>query len=259
MGCTGSTQIEYVEILDQCVAPDVVFHEEIVTVNGGQRNTATWLPETLPVKAVVLISHGLNEHSLRYYGIAVALAKAGFAVHAIDHVSHGKSDGKRGIIVDHTVLYNDFIAFGKSVRDQYPTLPLFLLAHSMGTLVAMKSINGIDGLRAVVLSGAAVFSGPAASSPFGIRCLYPLSQTSAAVCLTSITSVLDPGGSAAPLVIDELSSDPEELERNRKDPRVAPAMVTNKSAYELVKLIAEVKEEIPNITVRVPHFTFYFF
>ena len=50
-------------------------------------------------------------------------------------------------------------------------------------------------------------------------------------------------------VISELSSDPEELDRNRLDPRVAPPMVTNKSAFELVKLIAEVKEEIPNIKV----------
>lgn len=252
MGCTGSTQIEYAEILDQCVAPGVVFNEEISTVNGSKRNTVSWLPETLPIKAVVLISHGLNEHALRYYGIAVALAKVGFAVHAIDHASHGKSDGKRGVIADHTVLYHDFIAFGNTIHEQYPTLPLYLLAHSMGTLVGMMSINGIKGLRAVVLSGSAVFSGPAASSPFGIRCLYPLSQTSVAVCLTSITSVLDPGGPAAPLVVEEISSDAEELERNRTDPRMAAPVVTNKSAYELVKLINEVKAEIPNIKVSLP-------
>ena len=250
MGCNNSKEVvEYAEILDHCVSPDVVFHEEITSVNGSNRNVVSWLPESLPVKAIVLISHGLNEHSLRYFGIAIELAKLGFGVYSIDHVSHGKSDGKKGIIADNTVLYLDFISFSKMIRDQYPQVPLFLLAHSMGTLVALKSINSIPDLSAVVLSGSALFSGPAASSPFGIRCLYPLSQTSFALCLTSVTSVIDPAGPAAPLVVTEITSDPAELELIRRDPRQCPAVVSNKSAFELSKLIAAVKEEVPNIKV----------
>lgn len=250
MGCSGSKQVDYVEITGRCVSPGVIFNEEILVINSGNRNVVSWLPET-SIKATIIISHGLNEHALRYYGIGIELAKCGFAVYAIDHASHGKSDGKRGIIADQEIMCEDFIAFGKFVKEQNSALPMFMLAHSMGTLVGIMSINGIKNIKAVVLSGPAIFSGPGASSPFGCRCLYPLSQTSFAVCLTSVTSVLDPGGPAAPLVIEELTSDPAELEINAKDPRVAPPVVTNKSAYEVVKLIAAAKQEIPNIKVIV--------
>ena len=249
MGCSDSKQVEYVEIVSRCASPGVTFHEEITVINGGNRNVVSWVPETLPIKAIIIVSHGLNEHALRYYGVGIELANHGYGVYAIDHVSHGKSDGKRGIIENHATMCEDFTAFGIFVKEQYPTLPMYLLAHSMGTLVGIKSINGIKDLKAVVLSGAAIFSGPGSSSPFGCRCLYPLSQTSFAVCLTSVTSVLDPGGPAAPLVVGELTSDPVELEINAKDPRVAPPIVTNKSAYEVVKLIAAAKLEIPNIKV----------
>jgi acylglycerol lipase len=258
MGCTGSQQVDYVEIVPRCSAPEVDFAEETITLNGAVRNTAAWLPKDGPIKAVVLASHGLNEHCLRFYGIAIELAKVGFAVHAIDHASHGKSDGKRGVIADHRVMYNDFIAFGQSVKKKYPTMPLFLLAHSMGTLVGLMSINSIADIQAVVLSGPAIFAGPGASSPFGIRCLYPLSQTAFAECLTSVTSVIDPGGPAAPLVVQDLTSDAAELEINRTDPRVAPPVVTNKSAYEVVKLIAAAKKEIPLVKVPLELFKYYF-
>lgn len=250
MGCNNSkAAVQYEEIVPLCEAPGVVFHEEIQTVNGSSRNVASWLPEEGPVKATVVVSHGLSEHILCYYGIATELAKHGFAVYGVDHVSHGKSSGNKGVIPDGKLMYQDFIAFGNSVREKHPDIPLFLLAHSMGTLVGIMSINGITGLKAVVLSGPAIFAGPAASSPFGIGCLYPLSQTPVAACLTSVTSVVDPQGSAAPLVVGEITSNPEELERIRKDPRRAQPYVTNKTAYELVKLIDSVKKELPNIKV----------
>jgi alpha-beta hydrolase superfamily lysophospholipase len=253
MGCSNSKAVEYAEIINLCEYPGVAFKEEIKVINGSNRNVAAWVPEEVPIKAVIIVSHGLNEHILRYAGISIELAKRGYAVHGIDHVSHGKSDGRRAVIADHKVMYEDFIAFGNDVHAQYPTLPLFLLAHSMGTLVGMMSINRIPDLRAAVLSGPAIFSGPGSSSPFGIRCLYPLSQTSLAVCLTSVTSSLDPAGPAAPLVATEISSDPAELELIRHDPRMAPPVVTNKSAYSVVKLIGEVKAEIPNIKVSLRH------
>jgi alpha-beta hydrolase superfamily lysophospholipase len=249
MGCNTSTAVQYAEITDLCQCPGVLFHEEIQVLNNASRNVASWLPELEPVKAAVIISHGLNEHILRYYGIATELAKHGFAVYGIDHVSHGKSTGKRGVIPDCTVMYRDFIAFGTSINEKHPTVPLFMLAHSMGTLVGMMSINSIPQLKAAVLSGPAVIAGPGSSSPFGMRCLYPLSQTSFAICLTSVTSAVDPRGAAAPLVLEEITSDPDELERIRKDPRLAPPIVTNKSAYEVVKLINATKAEIPNIMV----------
>jgi hypothetical protein len=47
--------------------------EEIATGIIGKRNIVTWSPKSGVVKGIVLISHGLHEHSLRYYAVAQEL------------------------------------------------------------------------------------------------------------------------------------------------------------------------------------------
>jgi len=246
---------EYVDISLKCTAPSVIFHEEIQTINGAKRNVVSWLPEDGNIKAIVLISHGYIEHSLAYYRLAHKLVENNYGVYAMDHVAHGKSDGVRGVIPNYQILYSDYIEFANKIGKQYETLPLFLFAHSMGTLVATLSINGIHNLKAVILSAPAIFSGPASSSPFGIRCLFPLTQTSAAVCLTSITATLDPQGSAAPLLPSAVCSNEEVIQEMQEDNRRNPAYVTNKSAQQLLRMIRAAKEEITH--VEIPFFVFH--
>jgi acylglycerol lipase len=53
-----------------------------------------WLPEGEP-KAILLVAHGIAEHSGRYMNVVNHLVPAGYAVYGIDHIGHGKSDGKR--------------------------------------------------------------------------------------------------------------------------------------------------------------------
>ena len=153
MGCSQAKPVVHHELLDRCTAPGVKFEEHIEEVNGGKRNVVSWFPESGEPKAIVLVSHGLGEHALCYYNIAIALVNAGYGVYAIDHVSHGLSDGPRGRIMNHTTLYADFIAFGNSKRGLHPKLPCFIVAHSMGTLVAMMSVMKITNVSAIVFSG----------------------------------------------------------------------------------------------------------
>jgi acylglycerol lipase len=249
MGCQSSKSIEYVDFSTKCSAGGVFFQEKMTNVGGKRRNVASWFSEHQEPKGVVFIVHGLIEHSLCYYAVAHALVRANYCVFGMDHVSHGKSDGEKGIIRNHQDLYNDLIAFVNMKRNDYVNLPAFMVAHSMGTLAAIMSINHIENLSAVVFSGPALFSGPAASSPFGIRCLYPLSQTSFALCLTSVTSVLDPRGPCAPLDTTAVTSDPYEMEDIKKDPRRGKAVIANKTAKELLSLIVKCKDEVPRIAL----------
>ena len=53
-----------------------------------------WLPEEEP-KAILLVVHGLAEHSGRYMNLVNHLVPSGYAVYGMDHMGHGKSDGKR--------------------------------------------------------------------------------------------------------------------------------------------------------------------
>lgn len=253
MGCSPSSDaIELLDMAEKCRIPSVQFREEYMEINKSKRNTAVWLPlDGYDIKGVVLISHGLGEHALCYYHIAHELVSKGYAVYGIDHVSHGKSEGRRGVIPSHEILVQDFIYFVNTIRQQYQDLPAFVVAHSMGTLVALKSLRSLENISAIALSGPAIFAGHAASSPFGVKSLYPLSQTSFAVGLTAVTSTLDPAGPCAPVVIEEITANAAVLADMKRDPRRNESFVTNKTAKELIQLIRLVKEEVPKITLPI--------
>ena len=54
----------------------------------------SWLPEG-EVKAILLVVHGLAEHSGRYMNLVNRFVPIGYAVYGIDHIGHGRSEGKR--------------------------------------------------------------------------------------------------------------------------------------------------------------------
>lgn len=253
MGCNGSKNVEDpIDMVAKNSVPGVTFSEEFLEIAGAKRNVATWLPEThatTPVKAVVFISHGLNEHALCYYNIARDLTAQNYAVLAMDHMCHGKSEGRRGVISDYRRLYQDFIDFVNTKRDNFPDVPVFIFAHSMGTLVALMAVMNLQNIAGIVLSGTALFAGPASASPFGIGCLYPLTRTCVAPCLLSITSRLDPAGPTAPIVVSEICANAEYLKELPGDTRRNPAIVTNKTARELFQLIEEIKGNISKLTI----------
>lgn len=248
MGCGASSPIEVFEMADKCPAEHLRFYERFDTIQGRKRNIAHWLPlSDRDIKGVVFISHGLGEHALCYYHVAQSFVSKGYAVFAIDHVSHGKSDGKRGIIPSHKIIVDDFVEFVNERRKGYVTLPAFVVAHSMGTLVALAGLSRLQDITAIVLSGPALFAGPAAASPFGISCLYPLTKTPVAVCLTNVTSVMDPGGPAAPLVMEEITNNEEVLALMHRDYRRNKPFVANQTAKVAITLIANVKKEVPKM------------
>ena len=55
-----------------------------------------WLPEGKS-KAVLLIVHGLAEHSGRYMNVVNHFVPLGYAVYALDHIGHGKSSWHAGV------------------------------------------------------------------------------------------------------------------------------------------------------------------
>lgn len=241
---------EYDDNMYNIPVAGVTFTEQVVEIRGERRNVAKWLPTGQIPKGLVLVSHGLYEHSLRYVGLAHALNAKGYAVMAIDHVAHGISDGIKGLITDFHTLENDFVTFSQIARAEYPTVPCYIFAHSMGTLVASLALKQIQStVKAVVFSGCPLFAGYAASSPFGIRALYPITQTSFAITLTWALSNLDPQGAAAPILLEELTSDEGEKMMILKDRRRVDSDIMNKTAYEVLKMIDEVKTTLPVITI----------
>ncbi|UFS58009.1 alpha/beta fold hydrolase [Subtercola endophyticus] len=121
--------------------------------------THTWQSAVSPARGVVQIAHGVAEHSLRYDRLAQALSAAGYIVYASDHRGHGGSvDGHVALgsfgAAGWPALVNDLVVFSENIRSEHPELPLFLVAHSMGSFAAQEVILDHSELyRGVVLSG----------------------------------------------------------------------------------------------------------
>lgn len=148
------------------------------TVRDGENlahyewQTDAWDPEegcaALPPRAMVLMVHGLGEHSGRYGHVAGQLLDWGFAVRAYDQRGHGQSSGERGCLPHDATLLEDLADVVEATRlhcelQQQPEgapLPLILLGHSLGGLVAGRfvalSMGVVDGL---VLSSPAFDAG----------------------------------------------------------------------------------------------------
>eukprot|EP00262_Sarcandra_glabra_P014984 TRINITY_DN4531_c0_g1_i2.p1 TRINITY_DN4531_c0_g1~~TRINITY_DN4531_c0_g1_i2.p1 ORF type:complete len:229 (-),score=26.19 TRINITY_DN4531_c0_g1_i2:904-1590(-) len=75
---------------------------------GPRRNalfSRSWVPVSGEIKGIMIIIHGLNEHSGRYAYFARQLTTCSFGVYAMDWIGHGGSDGLHGYVpsLDHVV------------------------------------------------------------------------------------------------------------------------------------------------------------
>ncbi|MEQ6901896.1 alpha/beta hydrolase [Nocardioides sp. YIM 152588] len=108
-------------------------------------------------RGVVQIAHGLAEHAPRYDRLAGALNAAGYLVFATDHRGHGRSiDGAPGDFgaAGFDGLIADLAAYGAELAATHPGLPLFLVAHSMGSFAAQAALLDHSAQYAgVVLTG----------------------------------------------------------------------------------------------------------
>ncbi len=140
---------------------------------GGERLIRWWTPRGNAVATVVLV-HGYAEHSGRYEAVGGALAAAGFAVWATDLTGHGASPGERASVHDVAELVTDVRALFLRAREARPALPVFVLGHSMGGLVATTfALEHQDEIAGLVLSGPAV-GDPSALEP--LLALEPLPE-----------------------------------------------------------------------------------
>src|SRR6056297_1318749 len=107
-------------------------------------------------KGLLVIAHGLGEHSSRYDNLLNALDGKGISVYALDHRGFGRSGGKKGHVDSFMDYIYDLKIFVNMIKDRQPGKPLTLLGHSMGGVVACKyALTHPADLEALVLSGPA--------------------------------------------------------------------------------------------------------
>jgi acylglycerol lipase len=115
-----------------------------------------WLPESEP-RGLLLICHGMGEHSGRYATVVDELVPDGWAVYGLDQRGHGRSGGPRVHIRDYAHFLADFDTFRRAVAARHTDLRPFLLGHSMGGQIALAyALDHQDDLAGLVLSAPAL-------------------------------------------------------------------------------------------------------
>jgi len=91
-------------------------------------------------KALVFISHGYAEHLHPYYdSLGKACAARGLICWGHDHIGHGTSPGRRTEVDGMENYIDPLVEACKEKRKEHPGLPLFLMGHSMGGLIALTA------------------------------------------------------------------------------------------------------------------------
>ena len=160
-------------------------------------------------RAIAQIIHGVGEHARRYAPLAEALSMHGFVVYAHDHRGHGASvasEAEFGVLGEAgwAELVADIGRMGQRAREAHPSLPLALIAHSLGSFATQQYLvqHSAD-VDAVVLSGTAA-----------IDLLEPAMDLDAPMDLSAFNAAFQP----ARTEFDWLSRDDDQVDRYIADP-----------------------------------------
>lgn len=127
---------------------------QLTTNDGLNLYTQAWLSET-PAKALVVIAHGLGEHSGRYAHVAHAFTENSIHAYSFDQRGHGKSEGPRGHIPTYQQLMDDFsLTLSQASKVTSEDLPVFLYGHSLGALeVIFYGLKNENNVRGTIATG----------------------------------------------------------------------------------------------------------
>ena len=131
--------------------------DEVITAQDSLPLYCRWR-HVESARAVILIVHGVGEHSGRYQAFEDWFCDHGYSCYGYDQRGHGRSGGVRTHVNNFLEYAEDLQLVISEVRSKNPELPVFLFSHSMGTLVALtNSIFFSDNQFAgVILSSCAI-------------------------------------------------------------------------------------------------------
>ncbi|PON96803.1 Alpha/beta hydrolase fold [Trema orientale] len=211
-----------------------------VTVRGDTIFTQSWTPPaSVKIRGLVVILHGLNEHSGRYSDFAKQLNANGFKVYGMDWIGHGGSDGLHAYVHSLDYAVTDTKSFLEKVLAENPGLPCFFFGHSTGGAIVLKAM--LDPKVEANVAGV-VLTSPAV----GVQPSHPIFAV-----LAPIVSFLLPRYqvSAANKKGTPVSRDPEALVAKYSDPLVYTGSIRVRTGYEILRITSYLQQNLRKLRV----------
>ncbi|KAL2457297.1 alpha/beta-hydrolase superfamily protein [Forsythia ovata] len=210
-----------------------------VTSRGDTMFTQSWTPAKVKVRGLVLLMHGLNEHSGRYSDFAKQLNGYGIKVYAMDWIGHGGSDGLHAYVHSLDDAVTDMKMFLRKVLAENPRLPCFCFGHSTGGAIVLKAV--LDPKVSECVSGI-ILTSPAV----GVQPSHPIFAV-----LAPVFSFLLPRFqfSAANKQGIAVSRDPEALVAKYSDPLVFTGSIRIRTGYEILRITSHLQKNLSRLTV----------
>ena len=145
----------------------------------------------------LIIVHGIAEHGGRYRHVAEALASQGIACFVYDQRGHGEFPGTRTHVADFTQFAADLELVGHAASTRFPSLPLFVWGHSMGSVVVtLAAMDGLRWARGVITTGCALDAMPKLDGVSGMvlrvaAALAPRLRINLSIDATALTQVVE--------------------------------------------------------------------
>jgi alpha-beta hydrolase superfamily lysophospholipase len=157
---------------------------------------------------------------VRYTRFAEWFTGKGYALAALDHPGHGRSEGVPGHIDDFDQYLQTLRIFHKRVKEAFPELPVFLLGHSMGGLISSNYLlDHQSEFRGCVLSGAAIKT--------------ELEPGFLQMQIIRLLALLAPRTGALQLDANGVSRDPQEVKLYVEDPLVYHGKMSARKLREI--------------------------
>lgn len=210
--------------------------QQLESAGGLKIFVRSWRPEGRVARGVVVLVHGFNSHSGYYQWAAEQLVARDFAVYALDLRGRGRSDGERYHVQKFTEYVDDVANVVAHAKSREPGLPVFLLGHSAGGVVAcIYALEHEAQLAGLICES---FAHEVPAPDFALAVLKGLSH-------------IAPHAHVVKLKNEDFSRDPSVVEQMNQDPLIAHEAQSTTTMAELVRADERLKVEFPLIKLPV--------
>ncbi|HXB95673.1 MAG TPA: lysophospholipase [Puia sp.] len=204
--------------------------------DGLRIATRAWRPSSGTPRGVVVIVPGFNSHGGYYEWTAGQLVSAGLAVYSIDLRGRGKSEGERFFVEDFLDYVTDVADYITIVKEREAGLPVFLLGHSAGGVVACLYAMDYQSELSGLICESFAFQVPAPD--FAIAILKGLSH-------------VVPHAHVLKLHNADFSRDPKVVEFMNNDPLIANESQPTQTIAAMVRADDRLGRDFETITLPV--------